>query len=90
MLAYDYAVQKGFRMTGGSDIHSLSQDDMGGMSFSNPIETIEDFVSAFMSGEGTPVFVQNVHNSEGHFAPITTKNELMIPSKEPTLEIILH
>ena len=89
-LGYEYAAKKGFRMAAGSDIHSLAQDDMGGMRFSFPINTIQDYVNAFMAGEGTPVYKRNVHCEDGEFLPVSEAKELMVPTKGSTLEVFMH
>jgi hypothetical protein len=89
-LAYEYALDKGFRMAAGSDIHSVSQEDMGGMSFSYPIETIDDYVKAFMADEGIPVFRKNVHDQTGKFVPVSEEPTLMVTLQEPTLEVFVH
>jgi hypothetical protein len=89
-LAYEYALDKDFRMAAGSDIHSVSQEDMGGMSFPFPIETIDDYVKAFMENEGTPVFRRNVHGQTGRFAPVSEETTLMVTLQEPTLEVFVH
>ncbi len=89
-LAYEYALENGFRMAAGSDIHSLAQEDMGGMSFDFPIESIEDYIRAFMAGEGTPVYRKNVHGKTRGFAPVYEAKELMITTNEPTLEVFVH
>ena len=89
-LGYQYALDHGFLMAGGSDIHYFGQPDMGGMSFSYPIETMEDYVKAFMAGEGTPVYKKDALNSKEGFKPILEAKELITVSKEPTLEVIWH
>ncbi len=89
-LGYQYAVEKGFRMAAGSDIHNLGQPNMGGMSFSEPIETIEDFVKAFMAGEGIPVYKRDVTTSKSGFMPVSEALELTRISRAPELEVIWH
>ena len=89
-LGYEYALERGFRMAAGSDIHNLGQENMGGMSFSRPLETIEEYVEAFMSGEGTPVFKKNVATNNAGFIPVSESLELTRISQDPTLEVIWH
>ena len=89
-LGYEYAVKRGFRMAGGSDIHNFSQENMGGMRFSFPINTIDDYIEAFMSQEGTPVYLKDVHGKCGDFRPVSEAKELTIPTQGPTLEVFWH
>ena len=89
-LGYEYALERGFLMAGGSDIHYFEQNDMGGMSFPYPINTIEEYVKAFKAGDGTPVFRRDVHGSKTPFRPITEDPDLMVTKEAPTLEVIWH
>lgn len=89
-LGYQYAKEQGFKMTAGSDIHYLTLENRGGMSFNHPINTIEDFVEGFMSGEGTPVFKKNVQEYDSEFAPIWENKDLITVTQGPTLEVIWH
>ena len=89
-LGYQYALEQGFIMSAGSDIHNFSMEDMGGMSFPYPINSIEEYVSAFMKGDGTPVFKRNVHCGSSSFTKVSEDDSLTKPSLGPTLEIITH
>ena len=89
-LAYEYAAKRGFRMAGGSDIHNFSQENMGGMRFSFPIKSIDDYKEAFMAVEGTPVYRMNVHEGAGDFRPVSESLELTKPTQDPTLEVFWH
>ena len=89
-LAYEYAVKRGFKMAAGSDIHNFSQENMGGMRFSFPINSIEDYKEAFMAGEGTPVYLKDVHGKHGELRPVSEAKELTIPTQESTLEVFWH
>ena len=89
-LGYEYATEHGFLMAGGSDIHYFGQTDMGGMSFPYPIETIDDYVKAFMAGEGRAVYKKDALNSSEGFRPVSEAKELTTISQGPTLEVIMH
>lgn len=89
-LGYEYALERGFLMSGGSDIHNYSLDNMGGMSFPYPIHTIEEYVKAFMAGDGTPVFRRDVHDNSTIFRPVTEDQTLMVTKEKSTLEVIWH
>ncbi len=89
-LGYEYAAERGFLMAGGSDIHYFGQENMGGTSFPYPIETIEDYVKAFMAGDGTPVFKPNALRRRGEFLPVSGAPELTKASQAPTLEVVWH
>ena len=89
-LAYEYAVERGFRMAGGSDIHNHGQKDMGGMSFPYPIKSIEDYVKAFMTGEGIPVYKKNALEADSVFLTVNEAKELTVATERPTLEVIWH
>ncbi|SFC22715.1 PHP domain-containing protein [Butyrivibrio sp. YAB3001] len=89
-LGYKYAREKNLRMSGGSDIHRPSQENMGGMSFPYKIETIQDYIKAFLAGDGTPVFRKNVHEEGTKFRPVIEENSLIIPDRDNTLPVIVH
>ncbi|WP_051197933.1 MULTISPECIES: PHP domain-containing protein [unclassified Butyrivibrio] len=88
-LAYDYAIKNNFRMASGSDIH-FPMDDMGGMSFPYKINSIEEYVKAFLAGDGTPVFWKDVTHTDTGFLPVDTEKSLTEISQGPTLEVITH
>ena len=88
-LGYEYAVEKKFRMSAGSDIHNPGQPDMGGMSFDHKINSIEEYVKAFMNNEGTPVFARNIQ-SNIEFKEVKGDTALTIPTQGPTLEVFWH
>lgn len=87
-LCYQYGLEHNFLMSGGSDIHHLSQKHMGGTSFPHKLETIEDFVKAFLAGEGTPVFMRDIDAENAGFQRVSDCDLLVVPSHEPTLPII--
>ena len=89
-LGYQYANDRNFLFSAGSDIHNFSQDDMGGMSFPYPIHSIKEYVSAFLKGDGTPVFKRNVHGGNSSFNRVTDDIALTVPSRTPSLEVIWH
>ena len=88
--AYMYCRDLGFKMTGGSDIHNFGQPDMGGTVFDHPINSIEEFVKAFLNGEGVPVYRENVTIIDMDFMPVSDNNDLTETDKEPTLEVFRH
>lgn len=51
-LALEYAEKYGLPHTGGSDIHSTNLSG-GGMAFPHRLNSIQDFINAVLSGEGT-------------------------------------
>ena len=77
-------------MGAGSDIHYFEQNDMGGMSFPYPIETIDEYVKAFLAGAGTPVCKKNASDRNSGFEPISRVKELTVPTQESNLEVIWH
>ncbi len=89
-LGYRYAKENNLPMTAGSDIHYFGLDDMGGMSFPYPINTIEEFVSAFIKGDGTPVYKRNVNSGSSDFLPVEQDRALTEVTKGPTLEVFWH
>lgn len=89
-LGYQYAIENNLRMAAGSDIHHFRLDDMGGMSFPYPINTIGEFVGAFLRGDGTPVYKRGVHEGESEFLPVADNPLLTVVSQEPTLDVFWH
>ena len=89
-LGYHFAREHNFTMSAGSDIHSVKQNDMGGMSFPYKIETIKDYVKAFKNGDGTPVFKKNVHGENTPFRPVAESKELTTITQEASLEVVYH
>ena len=89
-LGYQYAVEHGFRMTAGSDIHNFTLEDMGGMRFSHPIRSIEEFVAAFNADEGEPVYKRDIHSSFVEFRPVSADTALTETTQQPELEVIWH
>lgn len=89
-LGYQYALKKGFIMSAGSDIHDPAMKDMGGMCFPYEIKSIEDYVRAFLKGDGTPVFRKDVHSNKSSFTKVSEDTSLTKPSQSSTLEIITH
>lgn len=88
-LAYEYAAERKFRMSSGSDIHNPGQPDMGGMCFDHKINSIDEYVQAFMNNEGIPVFARDIENSK-EFKEVSKDSSLTIPTQPPTLEVIWH
>ncbi len=86
---YKYGKEHNFLMTGGSDVHRMIQEDMGGTSFPYRIETIQDFVKAFRAGDGTPVYRKNAHDPSTVFKPITELETLMEPEKHYFLPVVI-
>ena len=57
----------------------------GGMMFDHKIETIEDYVQAFMNREGTPVAIDG-----GRAIKVCKIDKLVNPEHEATFEICTH
>ncbi|MCR5657005.1 MAG: PHP domain-containing protein [Butyrivibrio sp.] len=89
-LGYEFAVKHGFTMSSGSDIHAIPQDEMGGMSFPYKINNIREYVEAFKKGDGTPVFKKNAQDAGTPFIPVASSKEQTVPTKGPTLEVVIH
>ncbi len=89
-LAYMYAADRGFLMSAGSDIHNFGLDDMGGMSFDHRIDTIEEFVRAFMAGEGEPVYKKGVHGGVRLFEKVGSDRDLTYTTETSKLEVFWH
>jgi hypothetical protein len=86
---YKYAKEHGFLMSGGSDVHRTIQENMGGTSFPYKINTIEEYIKAFMAGDGTPVFRKNVHDSSTEFRAVESDASLLNPDRNPYLPIVV-
>ena len=89
-LAYMYAKERGFKMTGGSDIHYFGQPYMGGMAFDHPIGTIQEFVEAFLDGQGVPVYRKGIENGKADFLPVSENISLTETEQSPSLEVFWH
>ena len=89
-LAYMYAGEHGFLMSAGSDIHNFALEDMGGMSFDHPIDSIEEYVRAFMAGEGEPVYKRGVHDGEKEFMKVSEDPSLVFTNETSNLEVFWH
>ncbi len=89
-LGYQYAVENNMRMAAGSDIHNFGLKNMGGMGFEHPIRTIEEYVEAFMAGEGIPLYKSDALDPSAEFKPVSGNAALTNPVKEPYLEVIYH
>lgn len=84
-LAREYAEKEGMTvLSGGSDIHHISDANKGGVSFDRKLESIDDFVKAMLNHEGTPVTLR-----DGKFTPVTEFPDENIVSKAPTLPVIV-
>lgn len=82
-LALEYGKKLNVPFTAGSDIHIISKRHMGGISFENRIETINQFVEELMSGHGTPVIVKNESIEKVIDLP-----EMHDVSKKPVLPVV--
>lgn len=89
-LCYQYGKEHGFLMSGGSDVHHLSTKFMGGTSFPYKINTIKDFVKAFMAGDGTAVYMRDIDASDAKFLPVPECPELTDVTEGPYLPVIYH
>ena len=89
-LAYHYAREHRFLPSAGSDIHHLTQKYMGGMQFPYRIETIRDYVKAYLTGDGTPVFRRDVTDPGEPFRPVKEATELTTITKSPELPVVMH
>ncbi|MBO4457621.1 MAG: PHP domain-containing protein [Butyrivibrio sp.] len=88
-LAYEYAVERNFRMSSGSDIHNFGQNEMGAMCFDHKINSVEEYVKAFLNNEGTPVFMRGA-TQNGEFKEVSKDTSLTVPTQRNTLEVIWH
>ena len=84
-LAYKYAQKLNVPMSAGSDIHFFYEGPKGGMMFDHKIETIEDYVQAFMNREGKPVAIDG-----GRAIKVCKIDKLVNPEHEATFEICTH
>lgn len=82
-LAIDYAKQLDVPVCAGSDIHILNEKPMAGMAFDHKIETIEQFVDAFMARKGTPVIL-----SQDRVVPVDEVEELQVITRLPSLPVV--
>ena len=89
-LCYQYGKEHDFLMSGGSDVHHLSTKFMGGTSFPYKLKTIQDFVKAFLAGDGTPVYMRDIDAPDAKFLPVSECQDLMVTDAKPTLPIIYH
>ncbi len=89
-LGYQYALDQKLRMAAGSDIHALSVITMGGMSFPYKISSIEEYVAAFMRGDGTPVFKVDPKSQDSEFIEVRNSKSLTQISQNETLPVIWH
>jgi hypothetical protein len=76
-------------MSGGSDIHHLTQKHMGGMSFPYRLNSIQDYVKGFLAGDGTPVFVRDI-TDHIQFSPVADEKALTEVSQQPSLPVVIH
>ncbi|WP_051204956.1 PHP-associated domain-containing protein [Butyrivibrio sp. VCD2006] len=89
-LGYQYAKEHDFLMSAGSDIHQFPMLSMGGMSFPYKINSIQEYVKAFLAGDGTPMFRINPESKDTEFTPVEESELLTKVTKEHTLPIIMH
>ncbi len=87
---YQYGLENHMLMSGGSDIHHLGQKHMGGMSFPYKLETIQDYIKAFLAGDGTPVYNRDISAPDSAFLPVSACPELTHTDLEPTLPVLFH
>ena len=87
---YQYALENHLLMSAGSDIHHLNQKHMGGMSFPYPIETIQDFVKAFLADEGTAVYKRDVDAPDATFLPVSDCSDFTQTDLQATLPVVVH
>lgn len=65
--AYEYAKKHNMLMTAGSDIHNVHQalhEECYGVSFEEPVTSIEDFVSFMKAGKGKPYLPRDIFAGE--------------------------
>ena len=89
-LGHQFALEHSFLPSAGSDIHHLTQRTMGGMEFSHPILTIEEYVQAFLKGEGTPVFRKDITDPGEQFVPVLSDPRNTEVTRQPTLPVEFH
>ncbi len=81
-LAYQYAQEHGLRMSGGSDIHFVHDEEKGGLLFEHRLDSMEDFISAFLAGEGKPACLD-----QGKLTPVEDLAAQTIRSQEAELPV---
>ena len=89
-LGYQYARKQNLRMSAGSDIHALSVISMGGMSFPYKINSIQEYIDAFMKGDGTPVFKVAPKSEDSRFIKVEDSKSLTEISEKVTLPVVWH
>ena len=89
-LGYQYAKEHNFLMSSGSDIHSFPMISMGGMSFPYKINSIQEYVKAFLAGDGTPMFKIAPESNETKFTPVEESTSLTQISQRETLPVVIH
>ncbi|WP_051206116.1 PHP domain-containing protein [Butyrivibrio sp. FC2001] len=89
-LGYQFAKEHGFLMSAGSDIHSFPMLTMGSMSFPYKINNIQEYVKAFLAGDGTPMFRINPKDENTVFTEVAKSPSLTVVSQGPTLPVIVH
>ena len=89
-LGYQYAKDHDFLMAAGSDIHFFPIISMGGMSFPYKINSISEYVEAFMKGDGTPVYKLDPASGKNPFIDVEKSKSLTEISKNPELPVIWH
>jgi hypothetical protein len=89
-LGYQYCLEHNFIMSGGSDIHHLTQKHMGAMSFPYKLETIQDYIKAFLAGDGTPVFTRDIDEEGFEFRPVAREKSLVEETQPHTLPVVIH
>ena len=63
---------------------------MGGMSFPYKINSISEYVEAFMKGDGTPVYKLDPASGKNPFIDVEKSKSLTEISKNPELPVIWH
>ncbi|WP_051656596.1 PHP domain-containing protein [Butyrivibrio sp. AE3004] len=89
-LGFKYAKDNNFLMSAGSDIHAFPQLSMGAMSFPYKINSIEEYVRAFMAGDGTPMFRINPKDDSTVFSEVEKSEAMTKITKQAELPVILH
>ncbi len=89
-LGYQYAKEQGLLMSAGSDIHAFPQIAMGGMSFPYKISSIQEYVKAFMAGDGTPVYRIDPRDERTEFEDVESADFLTVITREPELPVFWH
>lgn len=85
-LACAHAQKYQLLTSAGSDIHFFGEERMGGVAFTHPIHTIQEFIHCFLAGEAIPV----ARIEDGSFVPVTQLTEECITETKPYLEVVLH